>query len=87
VPSTFSIGWGLDKERHRDHDNQPSMLSLIVQMGREDFNMKSHSLRPIMSIPSSVLLSLYYDSPDLLDLDLLKADEWTIAYGLRRCLR
>ena len=53
-------------------------------MGREDFNMKSHSLRPIMSIPSSVLLSLYYDSPDLLD--LLKADEWNIAYGLRRYL-
>jgi hypothetical protein len=66
---------GLDKERHCDHDNQPSSVVTDSSDGREDFKVKSHSLSSVYSVFS--FATLYHYSSDLLG--LWKADEWIIA--------
>jgi hypothetical protein len=84
VPSRISIGLGLDKERHRDHDNQPSSVVTDSSDGKRRLqDDQPFSPSNVYSVFS--FASLYHHSPDLLD--LLKADEWIIAYGLRRYLR
>jgi hypothetical protein len=70
VPSRISIGLGLHKERHRDHDNQPSSVvtdSSERKKRRQD-EQPLFSPSSLYSVFSFDSLHYYYYSPDLLDL-------------------